>query len=298
MTEVAPLSFIAHSIDRQSSPEYACHHKEQEDDMGFVKSDDELKRSVRGKDGLYEFYDAEMLIVMWETKPEIIKRLLPPPLKPTERPLVTAFLAYYPRTNFCPFYYEGALFLRAQFNGTPGNYCLAMPVTGDLAMAGGREEFGYPKKMATIQFKHSAQAVQGHVERHGIRFFEVRAKLTGKTNSEEFQNIVLGEVSEEGTVAYNFKHFFAPEKNGFDYKPRLIRERTIFRPTVAEWGEAEVFLSHSEHDPWAEVEIVRILGAVYTVGNNTMLRGDVVAEVDPIAFEPFAYLKWDWWPAS
>jgi acetoacetate decarboxylase len=99
-----------------------------------------------------------------------------------------------------------------------------------------------------------------------------------------------------GGVAYNFKHFFAPDKIGFDYKPRLVRERTILRPNVAEWAEAEVFLSHSEYDPWAEVEIVRVLGAVYTVGNNTMLRGEVVAEVDPIAFEPYANLKWDYWP--
>jgi acetoacetate decarboxylase len=264
--------------------------------MGFVRSKGELKRSARGKGGLYEFYDAEMLVVMWETKPEIIKRLLPPPLKPTERPVVTAFVAHYPGTNFGPAYHEGALFLRGQFDGIAGNYCLAMPVTGDLAMAGGREEFGYPKKMANIQFRHSAHSVRGRIERHGIQFFEVRAKLRGKTNTEEFQSMILGETSEEGAVAYNFKHFFAPDKIGFDYKPRLIREKTVFRLSVVEWAEAEVFLSHSEHDPWAEVEIVRVLGAVYTVGNNTMLRGEVVAEVDPIAFEPYAYLKWDYWP--
>jgi len=264
--------------------------------MGFVKSQDELKRIARGKGGLYEFYDAEMLVVMWDTKPDIVKRLLPPPLKPTRRPLATAFIAHYPKTNFGPFYYEGALFLRAEFEGIEGNYCLAMPVTRDLAMAGGREEFGYPKKIADIQFKHDVNSVGGHVERHGIRFFEVRTKLTGKTNTEEFQSLVLNETTEEGVVAYNFKHPFAPDDSGFDYKPRLVRERTILRPNVAEWGEAEVFLAHSEHDPWAEVEVVRVLGAVYTVGNNTMLRGDVVAEVDPVAFEPYAYLKWDWWP--
>jgi len=264
--------------------------------MGFIWSKEELKRSARGMGGLYEFYDAEILVVMWETKPEIIKRLLPAPLKPIERPLVKAYVAHYPRTNFGPFYYEGALLLRAQFDGIAGDYCLAMPVTGDLAMAGGREEFGYPKKMANIQFKRSAHSVRGRIERHGIRFFEVRAKLTGKTNTEEFQNIILSETSEEGGVAYNFKHFFAPDKIGFDYKPRLVRERTVFRPSVAEWAEAEVFLSHSEHDPWAEVEIVQVLGAVYTVGNQTMLRGEVVAEVDPVSFEPYANLKWDYWP--
>jgi hypothetical protein len=57
-----------------------------------------------------------------------------------------------------------------------------------------------------------------------------------------------------------------------------------------------VFLSYSEYDPWAEVEIVQELGGVYMVGNNTMLRGEVVAEVDPAAFEPYAWLKWDFWP--
>jgi len=264
--------------------------------MGFVKTGDELMATAQGRDGLYEFYDAEMLFVMWETKPEIIKRLLPPPLKPTDRPLATAFVAHYPKTNFGPFYYEGALFISAQFDGVAGSYCLAMPVTRDMAMAAGREVFGYPKKMANIKFRHSAHSVRARVERHDIRFFEVRARLTGKTNTEEFQSIVLSEASEEGTVAYNFKHFLAPDETLFDYKPRLVRERIILRPTVLEWAEAEVFLSHSEHDPWAEVEIVRVLGGLYAVGNNTMLRGEVVAEVDPIAFEPYAGLKWDFWP--
>jgi len=65
-----------------------------------------------------------------------------------------------------------------------------------------------------------------------------------------------------------------------------------------ELGEAEVVLSPSDYDPWTEVEIVKMLGAVYTVGNNTMLKGDVVAEVEPMAFAPYSLLKWDWWPVG
>jgi hypothetical protein len=45
--------------------------------------------------------------------------------------------------------------------------------------------------------------------------------------------------------------------------------------------------------PWSEVEIVRVLGAVYTVGNNTMLPGSVVAEADPMSFAPYAFMKVD-----
>lgn len=261
--------------------------------MGFVKSQAELAKLARKQ---FEFYDAEMLVVMWETKPEIAKRLLPPPLKPADIPLATAFLAHYPKTNFGPTYYEGALFLRAEFGGVAGNYCLAMPMTDDMALAGGRERYGYPKKLASISLKRSGNKVEGHIERHGVRFFALRVNLSGKTNTEEFQNIVLGETSEKGTVSYNFKHFPSCDLKGFDYAPRLVRERTILRPSVAEWGEAEVTFGRSDHDPWSEIEVVRILGAIYTVGHNTMLPAEVVAETDAAAFAPYSYLKWDNWP--
>lgn len=264
--------------------------------MGFVMSMEELARTAKGRGERYEFYDAEMLTVMWETKPEIVERLLPPPLKPVARPLVIAFVAYYPKTNFGPAYHEGALFLRAEFEGVAGNYCLAMPVTGDLAMAGGREEFGYPKKMARIEFSRHGDRVDGSVERHGLRFFDVRARLSGTPNAKEFEEIVAGESGEQGTVSYNFKHFFAPDGSGFDYNPRLVRERVILRPSVAEFAEVEVVLGDSTYDPWSEVEIVRMLGGVYAVGHNTMLPGEVVAEVDPVAFAPYMILKWDHWP--
>ena len=266
--------------------------------MSFVRSYEEQGRTARGKGRLYEFYDAEMLTVMWETKRKIVKRLLPPPLKPTRRPLAMAFLAHYPKTNFCPPYYEAGLFLRTTFKGVEGNYCLAMPVTNDIAMAGGREEFGYPKKLANIEFKHSGNSVKGHAERHGLRFFEIHAKLTGKPSSDDFPKLMASKEKDGGIFNYNFKYFLAPDEGLFDYNPRLVREKVILRPSVAKWGEAEVKLSPSDYDPWAEVEVVKMLGAVYTVGNNTMLRGNVVAEVDPVAFAPYSTLKWDWWPVE
>ncbi len=266
--------------------------------MGFVKSSREIAGIDRHQ---AEFYDAEALTVMWETRPEIVSRLLPPPLRPTERPIATAFLAHYPKTNFGPSYHEGALFLSATFGGVQGSYCLAMPVTGDLAMAHGRERFGYPKKMANISFKRGGDMAEGHIERHGVRFFHLRARLTGKANTEEFQNVALSWAGDEGVVIYNFKHFPGPALAGpecFDYSPRLVRQRCPLRSSVAELGEAEVTLRHSEHDPWSEVEVVRILGSVYTVGHNTMLPGEVVAETDAATFAPYSFLRWDYWPAA
>ena len=125
--------------------------------MGYRKTAAEMRNLDKET---YDFYDAEMLTVFWETKPEIVRQLLPPPLQPGKSPLVVSFAARYPRTNFGVSYLETALFLRAQFNGEEGNYCLAMPVTNDMALILGRETFGYPKKIADIRFQRSGKTLE------------------------------------------------------------------------------------------------------------------------------------------
>jgi len=262
--------------------------------MGFVKS---LEAILAGRNETTDFYNAEMLVVLWETKPEIVRRLLPPPLKPASQPIAMAFVADYPSTNFDVTYQESALLLRAEWEGEEGGYCLAMPVTSDIAMAGGREIFGFPKKIGDVQFKRDGDTIQGWTERRGIRFMEIRAEMTGKPNVEEAAEQLVGSgANPDGSfeaVAYNFKHFPAPEGLGFDYNPRLVKQVTLMRPREVLIGEAEVILNPSDYDPWAEVEIVRVLGALYTKGDNSMKSGAVVTEVDPLEFAPHAFLKWD-----
>lgn len=261
--------------------------------MGFIKSLEEIAEEYQPN---AVFYDAEILTVYFETKPEIVKRLLPPPLKPAKDPFGGAFVANYPKTNFGVTYLESALFLLAEYNGEEGAYCLAMPVTSDMALILGREVFGYPKKMADIYMKRDGENVEGWTERHGTRFFEVRAKLTGKLQDEAAQKMMMERISSPSgmnQVVYNFKYFPSPGRDGFDYNPRLIREVVELRPKAVELGEAVLTFKSSEHDFWGEVEIVRILGAVYTVGDNTMLPGSAAAEADPISFAPYAFMKVD-----
>ena len=263
--------------------------------MGFVKT---LQEIMSFNKPTADFYGAEMLTILWETKPAIVAKLLPPPLQPANQPVVMAFVANYPRTNFDVTYKESALFLRAVYNGEEGGYCLSMPVTNDIAMAAGREVFGFPKKMADIHLKRDGHSVEGWTERRGIRFMEIRAKLTGKFNDPAAQEIVTAarNVRADGSInaiSYNFKHFPAPEGTSFDYNPRLVKQETILRPKEMLFGEAEIILRHSDYDPWAEVEVVKMLGAFYTDGDNSMLRGKSVAEVGLMEFAPYAFLKWD-----
>jgi acetoacetate decarboxylase len=240
------------------------------------------------------FYDAEALTVYWETKPEIIERILPAPLKPAKKPLVHAFVANYPRTNFCPGYKEAALFILADFNGELGTYCLSMPISDGMAMGLGREIYGFPKKMAEIELKKDGDIVEGSVSRHGIGFFNVKAKLNGNFNAEDGQKILMDNYG-NGLPIFNFKYSKSPDGNGYDLKPQLIKQGATMDNKVFKNGEFEMELKDSPHDPWSELEVVKMIGCTYTVGTSVLLRGKVLAEADPKSFIPYSYLRWDWW---
>ena len=261
--------------------------------MGFVKTPEELLKLQRSS---FDFYDAEFLSTYWETKPEIIKKLLPPPLKPAKHPVACAMIAEYPRTNFGVSYREGALFLFADYDNVTGMYCLAMPVDNDMAMIGGREVFGYPKKMSNIHFEKKDKHFEGSVERHGIKYIEIKAELNNKPNAKDFLKLGMDlglNPAKPGSITYNYKFFRSPKYEGFDYNPRLIREEITMQSSELALGEVDIKLNPSEDDPWYEVEIVRVLGCLYLKTNSQMQPGDVVAEVDPNQFEPYAFMKLD-----
>ena len=262
--------------------------------MSFVKTPQEL---VQMSQRNAEFNDAEMVFAFWLTTPEITARLLPAPLEPAAIPLASAFIANYPRTNFSLPYREAALFLMVQYGQDQGSYCLSMPVTDDMAMAAGRETFGFPKKIAQIHLDQTPDRIQGYVERNGIRFIELEFAVNEQSVPDNFKDLIQNSLAfyqTSGTPTYLFKSFTSPDNQSFDYPPRLVRQKTIFRPKTIEWGQAQVKLNPSNSDPWHEVEVISPLGAMRIVGDNTMLSGDVLAEVDPIQFAPYAFNKWDW----
>jgi acetoacetate decarboxylase len=169
-----------------------------------------------------------------------------------------------------------------------------------MAMAGGREIWGYPKKIANIALQREGDTVEGWTERHGIQFMKVKANLSGKINDnsamDEMLSLGLNPEGEYSTLAFNFKHSPSPvEGEIFDYPPRLIQGETVFKPKTFIFAEVEIELTPSEFDPWHEVPVERMLGGFYSEGDNSMLNdGKVLAEVDSLEFAPYAFLKWEW----
>jgi acetoacetate decarboxylase len=245
-----------------------------------------------------KYTDAEMLAAIWETTPEAVKGLLPPPLEPYKRPLVLAFIADFPKTSFGVVYKMAALMIACEYDGELGMYCVGMPENEDLPVFTGREILGFPKKMATLSFKREGDTIDAWVERKGIRLFELHATMNRKPDFGEHEQVVreiFPNNFADDAVAFNIKAFLAPDHRGFDYKPRLIRQVTQFRPYQVERCDTEVITRKSRYDsPWGKLKVVKVLGSAYTKGNNTMLPGKVVGEVEPKDYMPFARMKYDW----
>lgn len=256
-----------------------------------------LQEIIALKRDTFNFFGAERISVAWETKKEIVAELLPEPLKPAKRPIATAFVANYPLTDFGEPYMESGLFLMADFNGEEGMYCLSMPVTDDMALIGGREYFGYPKKIGRVEMYRNDTSAGGWTERHGIRFMEIKARMTGRINHPDAMGILMNMYkSKDGAQAltvFNFKYFASADLTGFDFNPRLMREEVLFRPKTLEPCEVEIIFNKSDYDPWHEIEVVKMLGGSYATGDATMLPGRYVAETDPMKFFPFAFMKSD-----
>jgi len=246
--------------------------------MGFVKSQEELDRYYAI--GVRRFIGARMLGVMYETRPEIVARLLPPPLEPADAPAATIFIAQYPETNLGPGYREAALLLRCRYQGEIGSYCLSMPIESEESrLYNGRDIFGFPKKMARIHLENSEDAASGWVVRHGVRFVEIKAKLAAR-------------IPQFPPAVPNFLFKAMPRIDltpGFDGPVLLCRQQTDITMKSLQIGPAELTLLPSDSDPWAEVEAVKVVSAFYLVSDNTMQPGKVLKEVDGGSYLPYYF---------
>ncbi len=252
--------------------------------MGFVKTSEEIGRYYGH--AVREFPGAEMLGFLYETDPKIVARLLPPPLEPAAEPWVLVYLSRFPETNLGPGYREGAMFLRCQYRGEIGNYCLSMPLDGsDDRIFNGREIYGFPKKTGTVHLARDGEVATGWIERKGIRFVTVTANLAVKMDEPPLK------------VGPSFLFKFMPSANlepGFDGPVLLVRQKTEVAYHAFEMGPGEIAFQDSPFDPWSEVRCVQPITAYHFTSTNRMLPGEVVGEADPSAFLPHSFARTDW----
>lgn len=248
--------------------------------MRFVKTLDEIRR-IQKTYSRCHFLGTRNLTVTFETTPEVVRELLPPPLVPTPEPLGSAWVGEVDNSNCVGPFLGAALYIKARYNDIIGNYCVTMPMSTPEAVTFGRELYGEPRKLARVIFEQQSEHVWGYAERHEIRILSMRGRITGAAAT-----------GRRETSTFHFKFTPRADGVGFDSPPQLIHVTGDTNTRVGRRGRGELVFRDSPHDPVADIPVRQVIEAVYTEG-DVYTHGRVLCEVDPEAFLPYAFSKFD-----
>src|SRR5438132_6161628 len=155
---------------------------------------------------------ATTLTAYYETDPDVVAAVLPPPLEPTDDPLVRVLIATVELDRDLPVFGAGTFAVRAQHEGTVGDYPLVMPMTTEQAVVGGRETFGEPKKLAEVTLERDGDRIVGRMGRLGVTFVELSGRVLE----------TLDLPPDGKRTDFYFKFLPAPDGKGFDAEPSLV----------------------------------------------------------------------------
>jgi acetoacetate decarboxylase len=98
--------------------------------------------------GPYHFVDREFLVISYRTDPLALAALVPEPLMPVDDVVRFEFIRMPDSTGFGD-YTESGQVIGASFEGRRGVYVHSMFLDDDAPIAGGREIWGFPKKLGS-----------------------------------------------------------------------------------------------------------------------------------------------------
>ena len=110
--------------------------------------------------GPYRFTDREYMIITYRTDPAKLREIVPEPLE-IEAPLVKYEFIRMPDSTGFGDYTETGQVIPVRYKGQHGGYVHSMYLDDDAPIAGGRELWGFPKKLASPKIVHEGEVIVG-----------------------------------------------------------------------------------------------------------------------------------------
>jgi acetoacetate decarboxylase len=217
---------------------------------------------------------------VWETDPDVIARVLPPPLEPSE-PFARIRFATVNMGTGIPIFGAGWFGVRARHGKQEGEYALFMPMTTEQATVGGRETYGEPKKIGAVAIDIDGDHVHAHIERLGFKLAEVNGTLGAPID-----------IPPRDKTDFYFKLSPSPDGKGFDTEPGLVH---VHRHEEARDGrtiDGMLQLHESPIDPIVDIPIGRMVSLEFAQVTTTQ-RGEVVERVPMDWLLPFVHQRYD-----
>ena len=218
--------------------------------------------------------------VVWETDPDVIKAVLPPPLEPSE-PLARIRFATVDMGTGIPVFGAGWFGVRARHGKVEGEYALFMPMTTEQATIGGRETYGEPKKIGGVSIDIDDDVVVARFERMGFTVAELRGTLGDRI-----------EIAPKDKVDFYFKCSPSPDGKGFDTEPALVHCRRHEEARDARAIDGTLELLESPLDPIVDIPVGKIVSMQFAQVATTQ-TGEVVERVPADWLLPYVHQRYD-----
>jgi len=118
--------------------------------------------------GPYRFVDREFMIITYRTDPDKLRAVVPEPLE-VDEPLVKYEFIRMPDSTGFGDYTETGQVIPVRFRGRKGGYSHCMFLNDEPPIAGGRELWGFPKKLADPTLHVEIDQVVGTLDYGPVR---------------------------------------------------------------------------------------------------------------------------------
>ena len=220
--------------------------------------------------GPYRFTNREYLIITYRTDAAKLREVVPEPLELDQREALVKYeFIRMPDSNGFGDYTESGQVIPVSFRGRKGSYTHCMFLNDEGPIAGGRELWGFPKKLAQPTLRTEIDTLVGTLDYGPLRV------ATG-TMGYKHRAADLAQVR-ASLAAPNFLLKIIPHVDGTPRICELVEydlEDVVLKGAWA--GPAALQLSHHALAPVAELPVLEIVSAVHILADLTLGLGKVV----------------------
>ena len=218
--------------------------------------------------GPYRFVNREYLIITYRTDPAKLRAVVPEPLE-IDQPLVKYEFIRMPDSTGFGDYTESGQVIPVRYRGRSSAYVHSMYLNDEAPIAGGRELWGFPKKLANPSLTIEEDMLVGMLDYGRVRVATATMGYKHKTLDADGLRAALGEP--------NYVLKIIPHVDG---TPRICELVQYFLEDVTikgAWtGPAALELWHHALAPVAELPVLEVISGVHLLTNLTLGLGTVV----------------------
>ena len=218
--------------------------------------------------GPYRFKNREFLVITYRTDTDALRAVVPEPLEISD-PLVRYEFMRMPDSTGFGDYTESGQVIPVSFRGAKGGYVHAMYLNDHPPIAGGRELWGFPKKLASPKLDVEIDTLVGTLDYGKVRI--ATATMGFKHRAADHAAVLAA------LAAPNFLLKIIPHVDGSARICELVRYYTTQVTLKGTWtAPGSLELHPHALAPVADLPVRKVESALHFVADLTLDLGEVV----------------------